>query len=115
MTGVGGIFQSGDGVDALAFVLHGAIILPAPFLFIAALFMGFAGYVDLGGQVVLVWGGVAVILIILEARLLGSRQFYLIFGSRSLEKRLGVVAFSGVFVWMLSVLLFGAILGSSNL
>lgn len=102
-------------------ILHGAVILPAPFLFIAAFFMALAGHVDLGGQVglgvqvFLVWGGVALILIILEARLLGSRHFSLIFGSRSLEKRLGAVVFSGVFVWMLSALLFGAMLGSSNL
>ena len=102
-------------------VLHGAFILPAPFLFIAAFFMALAGYADLGGQVglggqvFLVWGGVALIQIILKARLLGSRQFSLILGSRSLEKRLGVVVFSGVFVWMLSVLLFGAIVVPINL
>ena len=102
-------------------ILHGAIILPAPFLFLAALFMALAGYVDLGGQVglggqvVLVWGGAALILIILEARLLGSRQFSLIFGSRSLERRLGVVVFSGVFVWMLSFVLYGAVLSGIEL
>ena len=98
-------------------ILHGAIILPAPFLFIAAMFMAvaglftaFAGNVNLGGQIVLGWAAVALILIILEARLLGSRQFFLIFGSRSLEKRLGVAVFSGVFVWMLSMVLFAAAL-----
>ena len=96
-------------------ILHGAIIFPAPFLFLAAFFMTLAGYFGSGDPVFLVWGGVALILIILEARLLGSRQFSLIFGSRSLEKRLGVVVFSGVFVWMLSALLFGAIVVPINL
>ena len=77
---------------------------------LAGLFTAFASNVNLGGQTVLGWAAVAVILIILEARLLGSRQFSLIFGSRSLEKRLGVVVFSGVFVWMLSVVLLAAAL-----
>ena len=93
-----------------ALVLHGAIIFPAPFLFIAAFFMALGGYFGSGDPVFLVWGGVALILIILEARLLGSRRFFLIFGSRSLEKRLGVAVFSGVFVWMLSMVLFAAAL-----
>ena len=93
-----------------ALVLHGAIIFPAPFLFLAAFFMTLAGYFGSGDPVFLVWGGVALILIILEARLLRSRHFSLIFGSRSLEKRLGVVVFSGVFVWMLSVVLLAAVL-----
>ncbi len=96
-------------------ILHGAIIFPAPFLFIAAFFMALGGYFSSSDPVFLVWGGVALILIILEARLLGSRQFSLIFGSRSLEKRLGVVVFSGVFVWMLGALLFGAIVVPINL
>ncbi len=77
--------------------------------------MTLAGYFGSGDPVFLVWGGMALILIILEARLLGSRQFSLIFGSRSLEKRLGVVVFSGVFVWMLSALLFGEIVVPINL
>ncbi len=92
-----------------ALILHGAIILPAPFLFLAALFMAFAGYVGSGGQVVLVWGGAALILIFLEALPLGSRQFSLIFGGRSLERRLGVVVFSAVFVWMLSAVVHGTV------
>ena len=98
-----------------ALVLHGAIIFPAPFLFLAVVLMGFAGYVGLDGETHLLWGGVALILIILEARLLGSRRFFLIFGSRSLEKRLGVAVFSGVFVWMLSVVLYGAALSGIEL
>ncbi len=98
-----------------ALVLHGAIIFPAPFLFIAAFFMALGGYFGSGDPVFLVWGGVALILIILEARLLGSRRFFLIFGSRSLEKRLGVAVFSGVFVWMLSVVLYGAALSGIEL
>ena len=61
-----------------ALVLHGAIIFPAPFLFLAALFMTLAGYFGSGDPVFLVWGGVALILIILEAHLLGSRHFSLI-------------------------------------
>jgi len=85
------------------FILHGALILPAPFLFTAGLNMAFRYHFDVRGVHFLIWGGIALILIFLEARLLGSRQFSLIFGSRSLERRLGVVVFSGVFVWMLSV------------
>ena len=77
--------------------------------------MTFRYHFDVGGQHFLVWGGVALILIFLEALLPGSRQFSLIFGGRSLERRLGVVVFSGVFVWMLSVLLFGAIVVPINL
>ena len=96
-------------------ILHGAIILPAPFLFLAVVIMGFAGYVGLDGETHLLWGGVALILIILEARLPGSRRFSLIFGGRSLEKRLGVVVFSGVFVWMLSFVLYGAVLSGIEL
>ncbi len=84
-------------------ILHGAIILPAPFLFTAGLIMAFRYHFDVRGAHFLIWGGIALILIFLEARLLGSRQFFLIFGDRSLERRLGVVVFSGVFVWILSV------------
>ena len=38
-------------------ILHGAIILPAPFLFLAVVIMGFAGYVGLDGETHLLWGG----------------------------------------------------------
>ncbi len=98
-----------------ALVLHGAIILPAPFLFLAAFFMALGGYFGSGDPVFLVWGGVALILIILEARLLGSRQFSFIFGIRSLEKRLGVAVLSGGFAWMLGFVLFLAILSGSEI
>ncbi len=91
------------------FILHGALILPAPFLFTAGLIMAFRYHFDVRGAHFLIWGGIALILIFLEARLLGSRQFSLIFGSRSLERRLGVVVFSGVFVWMLSVVVLSTV------
>ena len=96
-------------------VVHGAIILPAPFLFIAATIMASTYHFALGGRIFLLWGGITLILIFLEARLLGSRQFSLIFGGRSLEKRLGVAVLGGVFAWMLSFVLFLAILSGSEL
>ncbi len=88
-------------------ILHGVLILPAPFLFAAASIIASRYFGNLAEQINLVWGGVALILIFLEARLLGSRQFSLILGSRSRGKRLGVVVFSAVFVWMLSVVVHG--------
>ncbi len=63
----------------------------------------------------MVWGGITLILIVLEARLLRSRKFSFIFGSRSLVKRLGVAVVSGFFGWMLSFVLFAAILSGSDL
>ena len=91
-------------------VLHGAIILPAPFLFLAATIMASIFQFALGDRIFLLWGGIILILIFLEARLLGSRQFSFIFGIRSLEKRLGVAVLSGGFAWMLSFVLVLAIL-----
>ncbi len=96
-------------------VLHGAIILPAPFLFLAATIMASTYHFALGGHIFLLWGGITLILIFLEARLLRSRKFSFIFGSRSLEKRLGVAVLSGIFVWMLSFVLVLAILSGSEL
>ena len=95
-------------------VLHGAIILPAPFLFIAATIIASTYQFALGGRIFLFWGGITLILIFLEARLLGSRQFSFIFGIRSLEKRLGVAVLSGGFAWMLSFVLVLAILSGSE-
>ncbi len=96
-------------------VLHGAIILPAPFLFLAATIMASTYHFALGGRIFMVWGGITLILIFLEARLLGSRKFSFIFGSRSRVKRLGVAVVSGFFGWMLSFVLFLAILSGSDL
>ena len=98
-----------------ALVLHCAIVLPAPFLFIAATIMASTCNVALGGRIFLVWGGITLILIFLEARLLGSRQFSFIFGIRSLEKRLGMAVLSGGFAWMLGFVLFLAILSGSEI
>ncbi len=95
-------------------VLHGAIILPAPFLFIAATIMASTYQFALGGRIFLLWGGITLILIFLEARLLGSRQFSFIFSIRSLGKRLGVAVLSGGFAWMLSFVLVLAILSGGE-
>ncbi len=90
-------------------ILHGVLILPAPVFFATASIIASRIFFNLGEQINLVWGGVALILIFLEALLLGSRQFSVIFCGRSLERRLGVVVFSGVFVWMLSAVVHGTV------